>query len=93
MTSLRLRDPISGLTHLLGALLGAVGLAFLVRQSLTYGTARHVVAFSIFGASLVLLYLSSASYHLIPISEKARIVFRKIDHCMIFVLIAGSYTP
>ena len=89
----RLKDPISGLTHLAGALLGMLALVYLVLKAIDHGTIWHIVSFSIFGGSLILLYTSSTFYHLLDISDKARIVFRKIDHTMIFVLIAGSYTP
>jgi hemolysin III len=89
----KFRDPVSGGLHLLGAVLGAIGAAVLLVAGIRRGTSTHVIAFAIFGASLVLLYASSAAYHLLDVSEKARQVFRRIDHSMIFVLIAGSYTP
>ncbi len=91
--TLKFRDPVSGGTHLVGAVLGAVGSVSLLLSSLERGTPTHVLAFAIFGVSLVLLYLSSAAYHLLNVSDGARKVFRRIDHSMIFVLIAGSYTP
>src|SRR5688572_413789 len=89
----RLKDPVSGLTHLGGALLGVVALAYLVDKALDRGTAWHLFSFSVFGVSLILLYSSSAFYHLLDVSAEARVIFRRIDHTMIFVLIAGSYTP
>ena len=88
-----LKDPVSGFTHLSGALLGVVALIYLLVKSANHGTAKHIVSFAIFGVSIILLYTSSAFYHLLNISDKARLIFRKIDHSMIFVLIAGSYTP
>ncbi|MEI6789787.1 MAG: hemolysin III family protein [Myxococcaceae bacterium] len=88
-----LRDPVSGLTHLAGALLGIAGLIYLLIKSSNAGTARHIVSSAIFGTSVILLYTSSAFYHLLNISDEARVIFRKLDHSMIFVLIAGSYTP
>lgn len=88
-----LRDPVSGLTHLAGALLGVVALIYLVIKSANHGTARHIASFAVFGVSVILLYTSSAFYHLLAVSDSARVIFRKIDHSMIFVLIAGSYTP
>ena len=88
-----LRDPISGLTHLAGALLGISGLIYLLIKSSNSGTARHIISSAIFGSSVILLYTSSAFYHLLNVSDEARIIFRKLDHSMIFVLIAGSYTP
>lgn len=90
---IKIKDPISGLTHLAGALLGVWGLVFLLQRSIDSGTAMHIVAFSIFGGTLVLLYLSSALYHLLIVSERAALVLRKLDHSMIFVFIAGCYTP
>lgn len=91
--SRRFRDPVSGFTHLAGAILGLIGLLYLLARSAQHGSLRHSVAFGIFGVSVVLLYTSSAFYHLLNVSDSARVVFRKIDHSMIFVLIAGSYTP
>lgn len=89
----KLKDPVSGLTHLLGALLAIPCTVMLIITAAKYATPWHVVSFSIFGASLILLYTASSIYHLLPISEKASNVLRRIDHMMIFVLIAGTYTP
>jgi hemolysin III len=91
--AIKLKDPVSGLTHFAGALLSIAALVLLVCFSALHATAWHVVSFSIFGASLILLYTASSLYHLLPLSEKATTIFRKIDHMMIFVLIAGTYTP
>lgn len=90
---LKLKDPVSGLTHLFGALLSVVGLIVLVVYAVNIGTVWHTVSFAIFGASLILLYTASSLYHLLPVSEKSAKVLRKIDHMMIYVLIAGTYTP
>jgi hemolysin III len=89
----KLKDPFSGLTHLAGALLGVVALIYLVYRSLHEGTSWHVVSYTIFGLSLIGLYSSSAFYHLLPLSEEKQLVLRRVDHSMIFFLIAGSYTP
>jgi len=89
----KVRDPVSGFTHLAGALLGVAALVHLLNKAVTQGTVWHVVSFAIFGSSLILLYTSSAFYHLLNVSEKSRLIFRKLDHVMIFVLIGGSYTP
>lgn len=89
----KLKEPINGLTHLIGALFSIVGLVLLVYFAAIKGTVWHVVSFSIFGASLILLYTSSTLYHLLPLSERGVRVFRRIDHIMIFILIAGTYTP
>lgn len=90
---LRVKDPVSGFTHLLGAVLSVIGLIVLVYYAYTNGTVWHIVSFSIFGASLILLYTASTLYHLLPISDKGTRVLRKIDHMMIYILIAGTYTP
>lgn len=89
----KLRDPISGLTHFFGLLISIAGLVILVYLAAKRATPWHIVSFSIFGASLILLYGASSLYHLLPLSEKGIRILRKIDHMMIFVLIAGTYTP
>ncbi len=91
--SMRIKDPVSGFSHLAGALLSAVGLYYLVRYAVINGTVWHIVSFSIFGASLILLYTASTVYHLSVVSERGSMILRKIDHMMIYVLIAGTYTP
>lgn len=89
----RLRDPVSGLTHLAAALLSVVALVLLVYYAVRVGTAWHVAAFAVFGASLILLYTASSLYHLLPLSEHGVEILRRLDHIMIFLLIAGTYTP
>ncbi|MCL4514674.1 MAG: hemolysin III family protein [Firmicutes bacterium] len=89
----RLKDPVSGLTHLFGAFLSVAGLVVLWYFAATRGTPWHIVAFAIFGASLILLYTASAIYHLLPLSDRGSLILRKIDHMMIYILIAGTYTP
>lgn len=87
------REPVSGFTHMAGAIFSLVGLIFLLVQSVQQGGPMHIIAFTIFGLSLILLYTASTLYHLLPLSEKGIRTFKKIDHMMIFVLIAGTYTP
>lgn len=82
----------NSVTHGLGALGSLVGLVVLVARSAMYGTAWHVVGTAVFGATLVVLYGASTLYHSIP-RPRAKAVLRVIDHCAIFLLIAGSYTP
>ena len=89
----KLRDPVSGFTHLGGAILSIIGTIILVIYGTKKGTAIHITAFSIFGASLILLYTASTLYHLLPVSKKVITILRKIDHIMIYILIAGTYTP
>lgn len=89
----KVKDPVSGLTHLIGALLSVAALVVLVCVAAREGTPRHVVSFAVFGASLILLYTASTLYHLIPSREKATRALKRVDHMMIYVLIAGTYTP
>lgn len=87
------RDPVSGFTHLAGAFLGFIGLGYLLSETMPTGDTRAIAASAIFGTSLILLYLSSAAYHLLKVSDEARLILRRIDHALIFSLIAGTYTP
>lgn len=88
-----LREPVNGLTHGVGALLSVVALVVLVREATEQGHLGAVVGTGIFGASLILLYSASALYHLLPVSERGIAILRRIDHSMIYVLIAGTYSP
>jgi hemolysin III len=89
----KFRNPISGLTHFTGFLLSLLGLLLMESFSITHGTLRHIFSAAIFGISLILLYGASSLYHLLPLSPRGISTLRRIDHVMIFVLIAGSYTP
>jgi hemolysin III len=89
----KLRDPVSSLSHLAGAVLAIPCTVLLIVAATRHASARSIVAFAVFGASLFSLYMSSAVYHMPRFSEKAIRVLRRIDHMMIFVLIAGTYTP
>ncbi len=80
------------LTHLLGLLLSIAGLVLLIVYSSIYGNAWHIVSFSIFGSSMVILYLASSLYHMAK-NKKIRRKLNIFDHAAIFVLIAGTYTP
>lgn len=88
------REPINGFTHLFGAILSFIGLlALVIKTTLVRGDAVDIAAVIIFGISMTLLYSASATYHLVKASDKVIAFLRKIDHSMIFILIAGSYTP
>ncbi len=91
--SSRPRDPWSSLTHLAGAALSVVGLVALLLAAAAEGNVWHTVSFAIFGSSLILLYLSSGLYHALPLSPEGVLRMRRLDHIMIFLLIAGTYTP
>ena len=86
----KIKDPVSCLTHLIGALIAIPCAVLLVAAANRNATVWHVASFAVFGAALFLLYTASAVYHMLPIGEKASDVLRRIDHMMIFVLIAGT---
>jgi hemolysin III len=89
----RLREPVNGLTHLGGALLASVGLIVLLTTAVHAGRVDQIVAFGIFGFSLIAMYTASTLYHLLPLSPLGVARLRRVDHMSIFVLIAGTYTP
>ncbi len=82
----------NSIVHGIGAGLSIAGLCVLVVLACRRGTAWHVVASAIFGGALVNLYLISTLYHSLP-GNRAKKVFRRLDHISIYILIAGTYTP
>jgi hemolysin III len=89
-----IREPINGLTHLAGAVLAFVGLlAMVIKAAATTSSPSAITAVIIFGVSMILLYSASATYHMVIAREKVIAFLRRLDHSMIFILIAGTYTP
>ena len=88
-----IREPGSAITHLIGMLMAAAAATPLLIKAAVSGSHLTFLAMVVFAASMILLYGASATYHSVSVSDKVLKVFRKIDHMMIFVLIAGSYTP
>jgi len=82
----------NSITHGIGALLSIGGLAVLVGFASLRGDAWHIASCSIFGSTLILLYVASTLYHSIPLPNIKEIL-RMIDHSAIYLLIAGTYTP
>jgi hemolysin III len=82
----------NSLTHGIGWLLSAAGLAILVTLASLTGGATRIVSCAVFGTTLFLLYGASTLYHALP-NERAKRIFRILDHSAIFLLIAGTYTP
>ncbi|OZB06861.1 MAG: hemolysin III [Idiomarina sp. 34-48-12] len=80
------------LTHGVGAIAAIVGLVFMLIWAVSYGDTFHIVSASIYGASLILLYLASTLYHAFP-WPRVKAFFQQMDHAAIYVLIAGTYTP
>ncbi len=85
-------ELINGVTHGVGFLLSIAGLVVLVVLAASRGGARHAVACSVYGSTLILLYLASTLYHSVT-APRAKQVLRLIDHIAIYLLIAGTYTP
>ena len=86
-------EIINTITHTAGAIFSLLGMVFLVVQAALNGTVWHIVAFSIYGMSLFMLFLASAFHHGIDGSDRLNAFFRLFDYLSIFVLIAGTYTP
>ena len=88
------RDPISSYTHFIGALLSVLGTGVLVAASISRQVGWMTgLSAAVFGLSLVALYATSATYHFVHGTDRVILRLRKLDHSMIYVLIAGSYTP
>lgn len=91
--NITIREPGSAITHFIGMMLALfAAVPLLVKAGVSSG-AKTFTAMAIFMASMVLLYGASAMYHSVNLSGRSLRIFRKLDHMMIFVLIAGSYTP
>lgn len=88
----RKEEIFNVISHLVGLILSVAGLALLVTFASIYGTVWHIVSFSIFGSTMVVLYLASTLYH----SARRKTLRKRLnvfDHSAIYLLIAGTYTP
>ncbi len=85
-------ELVNSITHGVGAALGIAGTVVAIVWAALYGDAYSVVSASIYGAMLIILYTMSTLYHALT-NKTAKRVFRIFDHCSIFLLIAGTYTP
>lgn len=91
--NITIREPGSAITHFIGMIMAVFAAAPLLIKAGISGSEQTFIAMVVFAASMILLYGASAAYHSVNVTGKMLRVFRKIDHMMIFVLIAGSYTP
>ena len=89
----KIKDPMSALTHFIGAILSLVAVTSLVMKAYYMENTLYMLAFGIFGTSLVLLYSASTIYHIVDRPQKISKLLKRVDHMMIFILIAGTYTP
>lgn len=85
-------EIVNAITHGIGSLLSIVALIVLIIVAQKHGDIWHLVSFSIYGSTLILLYLSSTLYHSFS-SPQIKNLFARFDHISIFLLIAGTYTP
>ena len=86
-------EVANSISHGLGMVFGIIGLVLLLMQAVNAGAdALSITSLSIYGASMILLYLASTLYHAIPY-ERAKRALKTFDHCAIYLLIAGTYTP
>lgn len=91
--SRHLKDPGSAITHFIGMLMAIFAAVPLLIKAAREPDHIYLISLSIYALSLILLYAASTTYHTFDFSEKTNTILKKIDHMMIFVLIAGSYTP
>ncbi len=90
---MKLKDPGSAITHGVAMLLAVVSAPFLLVKAAAGADMLHVAALGVFILTMILLYAASTLYHSVDSSDTVNRRLRKADHMMIFVMIAGSYTP
>lgn len=88
-----IREPGSAITHFIAMMMAVfAAVPLLIKAGIQSGQ-ENLLAMAIFMGSMILLYGASATYHSVDLTGRSLRIFRKLDHMMIFVLIAGSYTP
>ena len=88
-----IKDPGSAITHFIGMLMAIFAAVPLLIKAANEPSQIYIISLTIYVASLILLYAASTTYHTFDVSERVNTILKKIDHMMISVLIAGSYTP
>lgn len=91
--SLRLKDPGSAITHFIAVVMAVFATPPLLIKAFEMPGSTHGISMTLFMLGVILLYTASTVYHSLDLSEQANVRLRKIDHTMIYVLIAGSYSP
>jgi hemolysin III len=87
---MRIREPVNGVSHLFGLVLAGAGTMLLLRLA---REPAQLVAFAVYGTTLILLYSASTLYHTLPLAGRPLRALRMLDHIAIYFLIAGTYTP
>ena len=90
---LTLRESWNGWTHISGAVVFLIAAVILIRDSAAHASPRHTMCFCIYGVTLVALYATSGLYHSLRMPAHKIDMLRQLDHAMIYLLIAGTYTP
>ena len=91
---LKAKDPISWLTHFIGLILSVLSTPLILGKAIYNNIGlTFTIAILIFMLNMMILYAASSIYHYFNISEKINLILKRIDHCSIFLLIAGTYTP
>ncbi|NLK28073.1 MAG: hemolysin III family protein [Clostridiales bacterium] len=93
MSIQKMKDPGSAITHFIGTLMALLAATPLLIKAASHPDPIHIISLAIFIVSMILLYTASTVYHSIKSSEKVTQRLKKFDHMMIYVLIAGTYTP
>lgn len=93
ITEFHIKDFWSSMTHFIGLIMSFCASLFLMQKAAATHSSLHMTSMLVFSASLLLLYGASTTYHALDLSERGNRILKKIDHMMISVLIAGSYTP
>ena len=88
-----IKDPGSAITHFIGMLMAIFAAIPLLLKAAREPSKIYIIAIAVYAASLILLYAASTTYHTFDKSRKVNTILKKIDHMMIFILIAGTYTP
>lgn len=86
------REPFNSYSHFAGSLIAVVWLVFLMHAA-AGSAVWHKISFLIYGVSVILMFLSSTVYHTLNVGSRNKRLFQQIDHIMIYILIAGTYTP
>lgn len=84
-------ERFNAYSHLIGAILSLAGMVWLIVYSSLHNDAWKIVSAAIYGTTMVLVYITSTIYH--SVRGRAKAIFQRLDHCAIYLLIAGSYTP
>lgn len=90
---LALKEPGSAVTHFVAAIAVAIAAIPLITKAALYGNNICIISLSVFTISMAMVYMCSTLYHSLDINENINVLLRKLDHMMIFIMIAGSYTP